>query len=538
MKAYLVLFLTILATFAATAQEFAFAPDGSASPGIERVSGYKFAVAQKVFDDLLRARGDFRLQKPTLVLNRKEGDVASFIPDKVLIILDEKAYDVCVSFGKDSLNALAALLAHEMIHYYENHDWNRHFARENENLETARRLENLEEGLKQEAQADYLGGFMAFSVGYNTYGIMPKLLVKIYESYDRPNDLPGYPSLNDRLKMVDGAMAQLQALQIVFETANLLTILEQYADAAVYYKHILQTFQGREIYNNAGVNATLAALALSDAAEVPYVYPLELDPKSRLFGLKSNDKEKAQQRAGLLNLALDYFEKARILDENYAPSYLNKACVLAIQGEWEDADYLIKKGRKKTQDPATTGDFQVLEGIIAAMQQDIGKAQEFFRKAEAQGSVWARINLAVVTSSTDESSAGSTIPGKGVEEIEQFPLADFLAAPNPDKEVKVEEKVFCGTRQFKHSKIFIHYANSGKKYALVQETQAGYPGRTLRNIGLGDGLDKVKAAYGNASRKLALATGSVWVYPEFNLFFRISNQQKVESWGVYRKNAT
>lgn len=139
MRAYLFLILPVFASFSVNAQEFAFAPDGANSPGIERVTGYKLSVAQKVFDDLLRARGDFRLQKPTLIVNRKEGDVASFIPDKVQIILDEKAYDVCVSFGKDSLNALAALLAHELIHYYENHDWNRHFARENENLETADR---------------------------------------------------------------------------------------------------------------------------------------------------------------------------------------------------------------------------------------------------------------------------------------------------------------------------------------------------------------------------------------------------------------
>lgn len=521
----------------AGAQEFAFAPDGQSDFSLERVEGYKLAVAQKVFDDIHRARGDYRLQKPTLVLNKKEGDVASFIPDKLQIILDEKAYDVCVSFGKDSLNALAALLAHELIHYYENHDWNRHFVRVNENLETAHRIESLEEGLKQEAQADYLGGFMAFSVGYNTYGIMPRLLVKIYEAYDRPNKLPGYPSLEERLKMVEGAMAQLQSLQIVFETANLLTILEQYADAAAYYKNILQTFQGREIYNNAGVNAALAALAITDAAEMPFVYPLELDPTSRLFGLKGNDKEKEQRRAALLTLALDCFEKARVLDENYAPSYLNKACVLVMQREFEDADYLIKKGRKKTQDATAMADFTVLEGIMAAMEKDSLKAADLFKKAAGQGSIWARINAGVLQHSP-EAGAGGSIPGKGVEEIEQFPLADFLASPNPDREVKVEEKVYCGIRQFKNSRIFIHYANSGKKYVLVQETQAGYPGRTLRNIGLGDDLDKVKAAYGQTSRKLALSNGIVWVYPEFNLFFRMSNQSKVVSWGVFRKSAT
>lgn len=43
-------------------------------------------------------------------------------PDKIQIGLEEKAYDICISFGADSLNALAALLGHELVHYFEKHD--------------------------------------------------------------------------------------------------------------------------------------------------------------------------------------------------------------------------------------------------------------------------------------------------------------------------------------------------------------------------------------------------------------------------------
>ena len=185
------LFLSLTAR--AGAQAFAFAPgnaDGG-SDALGKVSSYKKSTAQKVFDDLLRARADFRMQTPTLVVSKKEGHIAAFDPDRIQVVLDEKAYDLCATFGKDSLNAIAALLGHELIHYYEKHDWRRHFARENENLETARRLENMEEGLKLETQADCLGGFMAFSVGYNTYGIMPELLKKAYKAYDLPENLPG-----------------------------------------------------------------------------------------------------------------------------------------------------------------------------------------------------------------------------------------------------------------------------------------------------------------------------------------------------------
>lgn len=532
---YLLSTLLLAVSFQTTAQEFAFAPNAGGGEFLERVGGYKLSVAQKVFDALLNARGDFRMQKPTLVMNQKEGDVACFVPDKVQIILDEKAYDVCATFGKDSLNALAALLAHELIHYYEKHDWSRHFARENEHLETTRQLEILEEGLKQEAQADYLGGFMAFSVGFNTYGIMPKLLEKIYRTYDRPDDLPGYPSLSDRLKMVDGAMAQLQALQIVFETGNFLTILGNYADAAVYHRHILQTYQSREIYNNAGVNAALAALVLVEPTEMPFVLPLELDPRSRLLGLKNNDQEKKAKRAALLKLALEQFDRALLLDENYSIAYLNKACVLALNGDWEDAEYAIRKGKRKSQDAAISSDFMTLEGILAALQKDSSMAVVHWEKALKQGNPWAKMNLEILQK-TPRAPIAFPAPAKGLEEIEQFPLADFLASPNPDREVKVDEKVFCGTRQYLNSRLFIHYANQGKNYALIQETQSNYTGKTIRGIGLKDDQEKVQAAYGKAPRTLSLPNGSVWVYPESNLFFRFSTQSKVESWSVYRKS--
>lgn len=537
MKSTFVLGFCLLAAFACNAQAFAFAPGNAngESSTMGKVSGYKIKTAQKVFDDLLRARGDFRMQTPTLVLSKREGHIACFVPDRIQVVLDEKAYNLCTTFGKDSLNALASLLAHELIHYYDKHDWSRHFARENESLETARRLENMEEGLKQETQADYLGGFMAFSVGYNTYGIMPELLKKAYKAYDLPDNLPGYPELGDRVKMVDGAMEKLRDLQIVFETANLLTILGRYADASVYHQYILETYQSREIYNNSGVNAALAALALMGPTEMPYAMPLELDPGSRLFSIKNNDVEKEAQKNALLKLAQAHLERAILLDENYAPAYLNKACVLALKGEWEDADYLVRKGKKKTDNPLETAGFEVLQGISAALQNDSTGAVKYWEQAQKQGNLLAKANLAVLQHLP--APATSSLAGaKGVETIEQFSLADFLAAPTIDRDVQVAEKVFCGFRQLTQSKVFLHYANEGKNYALVQETQPSYTGRSLRGIGLGDGQEKVSAAYGRPAHSVALPAGTVWVYPETGIYFRFTPQGKVERWGVYRKS--
>ncbi|HRF37556.1 MAG TPA: hypothetical protein PK198_02115, partial [Saprospiraceae bacterium] len=116
--------------------------------------------------------------------------------------------------------------------------------------------------------ADYMGGVLAFSAGYDVYGVMPRLLEQIYRSYGLPDTLKGYPSLPERVAVSQDAMRRLLDLQTVFETARYLSILENYESAAQYHRYILQDFQSREIYNNAGVNLALAALPYFSTAEL------------------------------------------------------------------------------------------------------------------------------------------------------------------------------------------------------------------------------------------------------------------------------
>lgn len=127
----------------------------------EPVEGYKLEVAQRIFDDLVKTRGSFRMPVPELVMNTGRRYMAWMHPGKRQIGLEEQAYDICASLGEDSLNALAAMLSHEIIHYYENHDWKRNFINQNDGLEAAEQLEQLSDGLKYKTQADYFGGVLA-----------------------------------------------------------------------------------------------------------------------------------------------------------------------------------------------------------------------------------------------------------------------------------------------------------------------------------------------------------------------------------------
>lgn len=537
MRVSLAFLALIVSLQVAQAQVFAFVQSKEGSNSTESVVNYKYTVANKVFGELLRARGDFRLQAPTLVMNKRERYVAWMDPEQVQIGLEEKAYNICISFGRDSLNALAALLAHEVTHYYEKHDWNRHFVRENENIETAKQLERLEEGLKQEAQADYLGGFLAFSIGYNTYGIMPELLKKVYQEYHLPDALPGYPVLGDRLSMVNGAMTRLKELKVMFETAHLLTILGSYEDASLYHRAILQTYQSREVYNNAGVNTVLAALEYFGPKEMPYILPFELDPKSRLTGTRSVETDRLAKRKSLLQSALQEFNQTLTLDENYIPGYINKGCTHALLGEYEDANFWLQKGLKRCSTQKMTTDFLVAQGLTAALQGDNATATKLLEQAKTIGSYLAVNNLNILQNKVPPTVP---LPGPdqvpGVEQIEWYKLADFLANPAVEQEVNVSENILCGMQQRQKSRVYIHYKDNGKHYAVIQETAPDYKGGTLRNITLKSSADNIQEAYGVPKSNISMPEGSVWVYPEQHIFFRFDAQRVLQSWAVYVKS--
>lgn len=516
------------------AQVFAFIQNTSGLNHGMPVTGYKYEVANRVFTALLKARGDYRLQTPTLVMNTRERYVAWMDPDNIQIGLEEKAYDVCVAFGKDSLIALAALLSHELTHYYEKHDWSRHFVRENEDLETAHELERLEEGLKQEAQADYLGGFLALSVGYHTYGIMPTLLKKVYQSYGLPDRLPGYPSLQDRLTMVEGAMNRLEELSVMYELGNTLTVMGNYEAAATYYRSILPSYQSREIYNNAGANTLLAALSYFGPTEMPYVLPIELDPETRMTGSKNVEAERLKKRKVLLDDAVKLFAQAVALDADYAPAYLNYACALALQKEYEDAAFWLKKGQKRSKQPKLSADLKVMEALLEAMQGNRDEGIAILEQAAA-GSPLARTNLDVLLQKP-VATALSTNAVKGLEQIEQYRLSDFLSNPTVDKQVAVSETVFCGIQKRTQSRILIHYADNGAAYAVAQETLPGYAGKTNRGIQLQSGEADVQTAYGVPDRVVGVPNGQILVYATARIYFRLDEAGKVTGWGVFLQN--
>lgn len=504
-------------------------------PGAE-VPAYKLAVTTSVYQKLLEARGDFRMPAPELIMNNGQLYVAWMNPKKMQVGLEEKAYDICATFGADSLNALAALLAHELTHYYEKHNWTRHFSRNNANTQAGEQLAKLEEGLKMETQSDYLGGFLALSAGFHTYGIIPQLLPKVYEGYILPEEIPGYPSLSDRVAFAENAMGRLRELQLAFDLANCLTLVEAYEPAFDYYNYILSDFQSRELYNNLGVLHVMAALPYFSKEEMPYVLPIELDMSTRLSPDKRGFGENIEKRAALLDAALEAFGRAELLDKEYPTAWINKACVYLLQGSPEDAGYWAAKARKKGKKiglAAEAQDAEVLQAIIEAIEGDKEQAGAMLQPLAESGHVLAGLNLSILNG-TMPAPEGVLTFARGVERIDGLLLEDYLENPQPELQVDMGGNVFIGLQHLEHSTVLVHYADGGKQYGVFHLTGEGYEGATRMGIRLGDRLDMVKEKYTTPSRSVQSRQGTYLIYPKEYIIFRFDEQGLADQWALFR----
>ncbi|MFN9109231.1 MAG: hypothetical protein ACK5XN_04035, partial [Bacteroidota bacterium] len=219
----LLLFLLLpLSTLAQYSDDYSchFAVATAATETAEDLNGYsvplyKHETVRQVYAKLCLAAGENNRPLPGCKLVRREKYVASVSFKLKQITIEEKAYDLCASLGADSLNALAAMISHELIHFYDRHS---HEADEN----TKR---------NQEWTADLEGGILAQRAGYQVYGVQAKLINSVYSSYGLPALMKGYPSQDERVKLAEKVSTQLERLWYRFKLANLMTVTGDY-DAA------------------------------------------------------------------------------------------------------------------------------------------------------------------------------------------------------------------------------------------------------------------------------------------------------------------
>ena len=508
---------------------------GQETPVNPIMDSEKYHRAKAVYDRLVAAKGDFRYPIPEFVMSRDERMVAWMNYDALEVGLEEKAYDVCRQLGAGEDAAMATLLGHELTHYYEKHAWRRGFAANFQDLEIGVKLDKIRDNVLNETQADYLGGFLAYSAGFPVFEQTPEFMAKVYEAYGFPEELgDNYPSLSDRQALARRSAERMQQLITVFDMANWLNAIGAFAEAKIYYQYILREYQSRELYNNLGILFVREALEKFTDAEVRFLFPLELD----LNAMRSSSREVAPGRLDLLRQAILQFDYAISLDPDYAPAYLNKACAYTLLGDLVRAKFYaetealhraIGNGMEKT-----ASDTEVLLGIIASLQQDDALAEDYFNKAIAKKNTLAELNKNILLGQPPAPAPAQRFSDERIDAVD---LLAFSEEPSYDEDISlaITDSISLllnpQPAADSHSQIYLHYNASESVITCIQMTDADYAGKTAKGIALGDSTKKIIAQYGAPIRQLASPQGDILTYA--NLLFIVETGSGLVRWATY-----
>ena len=506
--------------------------------GIEYSLAYQ--KAHKIYDRLVKARGDYRFPAPYFKMTKESRRAASIDYDLHEIVLEKKAFDVCNSFGAAADAAIAYLLAHELTHYYEKHAWRRDFFSNYKDLPNGIHLDSLI-AIAHETEADYLGGFLAFSAGFGLFDKGPEVIERLYKKYDQDIIMPGYPSMVDRQTLSIHTTEQLQPLVEVFEMANILTAVGSYGEANEYYQYVLARYQSREIYNNLGVLTVMEAMTYFSEGALKYRYPIEFDLESPA---KSPAMTSGRYEFQVLRKALPHFDAAINMDPYYVPAYLNKACTYALLGDDRRARFYAEEARTKAQHrefPKSAADLEILLGILEANAGDSTAADNIFAKvALKDSSALAAVNLAIhrtgkspkphsnikTKKAKAEKIDGQRLTEKSAEKIE----VDYSKSIALNQYLNFHQK----PKHRKNSKVFVSESIMGLTYFLI--IGPGYDKKTAKGISLGANHKTItdsKNGYGEPRQTIETPRGQILVYSR--IIFILGPDGKLERWMTYLK---
>ena len=310
---------------------------------------------------------DGKVDKPKLVMSDSPKEVATYVADGIdrKIVLGVNFIQLTRNFGKDSCNALAHVLGHELAHV---------ILRQNDLMTTGsgyasvefnkkiKEVKNMFQDSLFERQADEFAAFYAHIAGYKTTGLGVLLLDSIYQRFHLTDaKLKRYPKLVERKEIVQFSERKMNTLRQFYDASILCAISKNYEmSEALNMAIILENFPSREIHNNIGVSLLMRGIDLLDTLEFPYQFPVAFDVNTRLNG--STTRAISNDAETYLKEAIERFTKATSCSPNYYLAWLNIAIANFILGnEDEYAIALIKL--KHCADSELLNKLEVLKAI-------------------------------------------------------------------------------------------------------------------------------------------------------------------------------
>jgi tetratricopeptide (TPR) repeat protein len=541
-----------------------------------------YVAIKKVYLNVARAFGDGR-KPPHLFVkaaSSKTGPkIAMFYPgtegfltsrqkfQESAIVIDEKAFDLLhKEFGAERDSALAVLIGHELVHFYNKQGWVAEFGNAFADSETGQQMTQVsqaDEVIRYEAEADEFGGFYAYLAGYDSLGMAPQVIEKIYAGFKLPSDMSGYPNKEERKKIAIESQKGLKEMIPLFDTANRLLVIGRYEEAARLFDYIGRSFPSREILNNAGVARALAAIGLFRPGELKFAFPFEFDAETRLRsqlrtkGFGDSDEERRKE---LLEQALHDFDSAIARDPAYAVAYVNRAAVYELADDHARALLDAEKGlelARQQQEEITIANAFIIHGIILARQKSDDKAASDFNAAKVKVSSLANLNLQALKG--QPKGKGFAADGKlkraapaeivierigGLTPEELRPRSqggNSAVATTPLNPPSVERELSGAIGEENKMKIYIKETPQWSGSAVMTAdaslfllaTPPGYQGVSGRGVKIGSTLDDLVSRYGDAPRVVPSRQGTHHVYPKLEMVFSLGPDNLVTGWMEY-----
>jgi len=513
-----------------------------AAPGLDEAHP-KVVVTTRVYDRLIAAVGDARTP-PALRLLPRAGtggvQIAWYSPQAHTIFLEERAYDLCVRQGADSLASLAVLLGHELAHFYGNHDWAGDFGNGFADLQVGRQLResHRRRGSEYETEADVFGGYYGYTAGFNTLGVAPRLLGEIYRVFDLGDEMTGYPGLAERQDIARRSQMRLEQLVPVFDAAGHLLVIGEYELAAAAFDWLARDFPSREILNDAGVAFALEALEAMPAGQVRFALPFELDSRTRLRQGHLGQRGQVgtlDHVQGLLRRARDRFDSAWRRDGLYVPALVNLAALDWMEGREHAAFARVTRAlalATSADDVRSRAGALIVRGLCRADADSLRAAADF-RAALAGAPELARGNLEILAGDrppapTSEATGPREIPvGPGSEVYDTI-----LSQP---RAIELTGAVLAGGgtplilyRDLGDRLGFI--IDTGERTLVLVATTPGFAGVTARGLALGAAAEDVRQRYGEPTPRVGGGEGVHWLYRRAGSAFRLDTSGRVTAW--------
>lgn len=358
------------------------------------------SFAVKVYNDIFRSMDDGRTEKPRLFVQSDNKQVAVFNPKggdngEPVIFLGVQFIQMVRNFGKDSTNALAHVLGHELAHVFlKQNEWISEIGTGYASPEYNKQIKSLKKTLQDslfERQADEHAAFYCHVAGYNTVSVGESVLDSIYRRFGL-NDkmLSRYPSLQERKLIVRASQQKMQVLRLMYDDAILSLMSRNYNMSEVFFRAIIKEgFTSNEMYNNLGLCYLMRAIEELDISEFPYRFPVQIQFNSKLP--KNDERSLSHSTFSLLDEALQNFRRAIAIGYGSEEADINTAIAYFILGDYSKMNEAMQRVND-SKDPLIRQSLNILDAIQYHKRGELEKAKGII---ESIGSdcIVARANL-------------------------------------------------------------------------------------------------------------------------------------------------